>query len=51
MKKLHIEYYKGGREVTTIISPKLEKLKNQLRMEMKKLFILFWMKSSQIIHH
>ena len=27
MKKLHIEYYKGGREVTTIISPKLEKLK------------------------
>ena len=40
MKKLHIEYYKGGREVTTIISPKLEKLKNQLKNGNEKLFIL-----------
>ncbi len=30
-KTTYIEYYKGGREVTTIISPKLEKLKNQLK--------------------
>ena len=41
MKKLHIEYYKGRREVTTIISPKLEKLKNQLKNGNEKLFILF----------
>ena len=51
MKKLHIEYYKGGREVTTIISPKLEKLKNQLKNGNEKALYTFWMKSSQIIHH
>ena len=41
MKTLHIEYYQGGRGVTTIISPKLEKLKNHLKNGNEKLFILF----------
>ncbi len=41
MKKLHIEYYKGGREVTTIISPKLEKLKNQLKNGNEKALYTF----------
>jgi len=41
MKKLHIEYYKGGRAVTTIISPKLEKLKNQLKNGNEKALYTF----------
>lgn len=44
MKKLHIEYYKGRREVTTIISPKLEKLKNQLKNGNEKALYTFCMK-------
>ncbi len=41
MRKLHIEYYKGGREVTTIISPKLEKLKNHLKNGNEKALYTF----------
>ena len=44
MKKLHIEYHKGEREVTTIISPKLEKLKNQLKNGNEKALYTFCMK-------
>lgn len=41
MKKLHIEYYKRGREVTSIISHKLEQLKNQLKNGNEKALYTF----------
>ncbi len=41
MKTLHIEYYQGGRGVTTIISPKLEKLKNHLKNGNEKALYTF----------